>query len=65
MKERRAVPYIGNSDSLIRLNFDWAEHLPPAVRSLPTNLTRDLRKSHLEWLKDSLNFVKTLATQEK
>ena len=43
MKERRDVPCIGNDHSLIRLNFDWDEELPPSVKSLPMNSTRDLK----------------------
>ena len=64
MEERKIVSCIGNDQSLIRLNFDCAGQLPRAVRSWPTNSTRDLKKSHLDSLKDSRNFVKTLATQE-
>ena len=44
MKERRAVPCIGNGHSLIRLNFDWVGQLYPVVRSWTTNSTRDLKK---------------------
>ena len=65
MKDSKEVPWSGKCQSSITLNFDWAGQLPFAVRSCPTNLTHDVKKSHLENLKDSMYFVNTVAMQEE